>query len=135
MQELALAGHSFGGSLPPSWTSMQKLRVLDVSRNQLTGTLPQTYANLWQLAIARFNDNKIVQVSSSSSSMPEYFQYLVGDGFKLQCPCVANNSEVLLSDEGQQQLVAAARQSSPSVQLVVDVPSSSQCDPAQLPPA
>jgi hypothetical protein len=52
MQVLALAGHSFSSSMPPSWTSMQKLRVLDVSRNQLSGALPQTYANLWQLAIA-----------------------------------------------------------------------------------
>jgi hypothetical protein len=69
---------------------------------------------------------------SSSSSMTEFFQYLVGDGFKLQCLCLANNSEELLSQEGKQQLVAAAQQSSPSVQLVVDVPSNSQCDPAQL---
>jgi hypothetical protein len=49
---------------------MQKLRVLDVSRNQLSGTLPQTYANLWQLSIAMFHDNRLMRVSSS---MPEFF--------------------------------------------------------------
>jgi hypothetical protein len=91
---------------------------------------------MWELAIVKFNDNKLVEFSSSSSSSSqELFEYLVGDGFKLQCLCLANNTEVFLSEEAKGRLMQAARHSTPSVQLVVDEPGSSQCDPALLAPA
>jgi hypothetical protein len=115
---------------------MQKLRVLDASRNQLSGTLPQAYANMWELAIVKLNDNTFMQANSTAgSSIPEFFQYLVGNGFKLQCLCVADNSEVLLSEEAKGRLVQTAQHSTPPVQLVVDEPGSRQCDAALLPPA
>jgi hypothetical protein len=129
LQVLALAGHMFNGSLPIPWTSLDHLRVLDIAHNQLSGILPQSYISMTQLSILKVNDNKFVRVQSN---MPEFYENLMGDGFKLQCFCLANNREVLLNEEGQARLVSAAQQSSPPVQLVIDVPSSSQCDPALL---
>jgi Leucine-rich repeat (LRR) protein len=129
LQVLSLAGHSFNGTLPLPWTGLQQLRVLDLSHNQLSGTLPQPYASMRQLSILKVNDNKLRHVSNS---MPEFFEYLVGSSFKLQCLCVANNSEVLLSEDGRVRLVSAAQRSVPPVQLVIDVPGSSQCNTALL---
>jgi hypothetical protein len=129
MQVLALSGHAFNGILPLSWTGLQQLRVLDVSHNQLSGTLPQPYVSMRQLSILKVNDNKLKRVNNG---LPEFFECLVGDGFKIQCLCVANNSEVLLSEKGKEQLVLNAKRSSPPVQLAVDAPDSSQCDPTLL---
>jgi Leucine-rich repeat (LRR) protein len=132
MQVLALAGHAFNGSLPLSWTGLQQLRVLDVSHNQISGTLPQPYVSMQQLTILKVNDNKLMHVSNG---MPELFESLVGNGFKLQCLCVANNSEVLLSEEGKARLMLNAQKSSPAVQLAVDAPDNSQCCmPDMVPP-
>jgi hypothetical protein len=129
LQVLSLAGHSFNGSLPLSWTGLQQLRVLDLSRNQITGTLPQQYASMRQLSILKLNDNELRHVSNG---MPEFFEYLVGSGFKLQCLCVADNNEVLLNDEGKARLVSAAQHEVPPVQLAIDVPGSSQCNASLL---
>jgi hypothetical protein len=78
-----------------------------------------------QLSILKVNDNKLRHVSNG---IPEFFEYLVGNGFKLQCLCVANNSEMLLNDEGKARLVSAAQQNQPPVQWGIDAPGSSQCN-------
>jgi hypothetical protein len=49
-----------------------------------------------QLSILKVNDNQLKHVGGD---MPEFFEYLVGNSFKLQCLCIANNSEQLLSEE------------------------------------
>lgn len=65
-QVLMLAGHSFNGTLPPSWTRLQKLRVLDLSHNSLSGNLPSWYVSMRKLAVLKVQDNRLVPSGSSS---------------------------------------------------------------------
>uniref|UniRef100_A0A383W896 Uncharacterized protein n=1 Tax=Tetradesmus obliquus TaxID=3088 RepID=A0A383W896_TETOB len=125
LQVLVLSGHNFSGSLPPAWTRLSQLRVLDVSRNSLTGSLPKWYASMLQLAVLKVHDNQLVPAASGSS---EFFEYLVGDGLKLQCLCVANNSGVLLDAAKAVELKRRAQASSPPAQLVIDEPTDRLCD-------
>ncbi|WIA23164.1 hypothetical protein OEZ86_010058 [Tetradesmus obliquus] len=124
LQVLVLSGHNFNGSLPQAWTRLSQLRVLDVSRNSLTGSLPKWYASMLQLAVLKVHDNQLVPATSGS---PEFFEYLVGDGLKLQCLCVGNNSGVLLDAAKAAELKRRAQASSPPAQLVIDQPTDRLC--------
>uniref|UniRef100_A0A383W9E1 Uncharacterized protein n=1 Tax=Tetradesmus obliquus TaxID=3088 RepID=A0A383W9E1_TETOB len=125
LQMLVLSGHNFNESLPPAWTRLKQLRVLDVSRNSLTGSLPEWYASMLQLAVLKVHDNQLVPAANGT---PEFFEYLVGDGLKLQCLCVANNSGVLLDAAKAAELKRRAQASSPPAQLVVDDAADRLCD-------
>lgn len=46
LQQLSISGCGMAGLLPPDWAQLQSLRVLDVSRNALRGTLPQQFSTL-----------------------------------------------------------------------------------------
>jgi hypothetical protein len=63
-----------------------------------------------QLTVLKVQDNQRVLAVNRS---PEFFEYLVGDGLKLQCLCVANNSGVLLDDTKAAALKRRAQTSSP----------------------
>jgi hypothetical protein len=125
LQVLVLAGHNFSSTLPAAWTRLTQLRVLDVSHNSLIGSLPEWYASMLQLAVLKVQDNQLVPAADNT---PEFFEYLVGDGLKLQCLCVANNSGVLLDDTKAAELKRRAQMSSPLAQLVVNEPAHMLCD-------
>jgi hypothetical protein len=128
LQVLVLAGHNLNGTLLPAWTRLTQLRVLDVSRNSLTGSLPKWYASMLQLAVLKVHDNRLVPAANSTA---EFFEYLVGDGLKLQCLSVANNSGVLLDAATAAELRHRAQGSSPPGQLVIDEPVHKLCDAEQ----
>jgi hypothetical protein len=126
VQVLMLAGHSFSGTLPPSWTRLQQLRVLDLSRNSLSGSLPAWYVSMWQLAVLAVHDNQLV----ASGSAVEFYEYLLGDGSQLQCLCVAGNAGQLVDAAAAARLQGKAQARKPPVALVIDAPYSRMCDPS-----
>jgi hypothetical protein len=125
VQVLMLAGHSFSGTLPPSWTRLQQLRVLDLSHNSLSGSLPAWYVSMWQLAVLKVQDNQLV---ASGSGALEFYEYLLGDGSQLQCLCVAGNAGQLVDAAAAARLQGKAQARKPPVALVIDAPDSSVCD-------
>uniref|UniRef100_A0A2N9EL37 Protein kinase domain-containing protein n=1 Tax=Fagus sylvatica TaxID=28930 RepID=A0A2N9EL37_FAGSY len=46
LKNLYLHGNSFQGTLPPSWASLRGLQYLDLSRNNLSGSIPKDLQNL-----------------------------------------------------------------------------------------
>lgn len=58
------------GSLPPSWSELTDLTMLELSYNSLTGTLPPQYSNL----------NALVQFSASSNGLTGTLPGVWGDG-------------------------------------------------------
>jgi hypothetical protein len=122
-----LAGRNFSGTLPPSWTRLQQQRVLDLSHNSLTGSLPSWYVSMWQLAIFKVQDNHLVP---SGSNALEFYEYLLSDGSQLQCLCVAGNARELVGAAAAARLQDKAQGRKPSVALMIDAPDSSACDPA-----
>jgi hypothetical protein len=102
--------------------------VLDVSRNNLSGSLPKWYASMLQLAVLKVQDNQLVPAADNAA---EFFEYLIGHGLKLQCLCVANNREVLMDAAKAAELKRSARTSDPPVQLVIDEPAHKLCDAEQ----
>jgi hypothetical protein len=129
VQVLMLAGHTFNGTLPASWTRLEQLRVLDVSNNSLTGSLPAWYSSMRQLVIFKANDN---QLTRSASGPPEFFEFLLGPTSKMQCLSVASNKDMLLDAPTAAKLVSKAQQRWPPVPLEINQPASSPCDPAPL---
>jgi hypothetical protein len=123
-----LAGHSFNATMPAAWTRLSQPRVLDVSRNSLTGSLPKWYASMLQLAVLKVDNNQLVPALNNA---PEFFEYLVGNGLKLQCLSVADNTGTLITAAKATSLKRMALQSSPPVTLVIDEPDDKLCDAKQ----
>jgi hypothetical protein len=122
---LVLAGHTFNGTMPAAWTRLSQLRVLDLSRNNLIGSLPKWYASMLQLALLKVHDNQLVPAPNKAL---EFFEYLVGNGLKLRCLSVANNNGTLADAGKAAELKRKASQSSPPVTLVIDEPDDKLCD-------
>ncbi|WIA30406.1 hypothetical protein OEZ86_000491 [Tetradesmus obliquus] len=127
LQVLMLSGHAFNGTLPPSWTRLQQLRVLDLSRNSLGGNLPSWYVSMRKLAVLKVQNNRLMP---SGSSTWEFYEYLLAGGTQLQCLCVAGNAVELVDAAAAARLQGKAQGRKPPVELVIDAPGSSACDPA-----
>ncbi|KVH75742.1 Leucine-rich repeat-containing protein [Cynara cardunculus var. scolymus] len=66
--ELDLSHNMFEGNLPHCFNSLSSLKLLDISSNQFTGTLPPSLiANLTSLEYVDFSDNKFEGAFSFSS--------------------------------------------------------------------
>jgi hypothetical protein len=103
------------------------LRVLDLSRNSLTGSLPAWYVSMQQLAVLKVQGNQLVP---STSSAVEFYEYLLEkDGSQLQCLCVAGNAGELVGAAAAARLQSKALARKPPVALIIDAPDSGTCDP------
>ena len=49
------------GTLPPSWSQMRNLTILDLTRNELGGPLPSEYVNLANLQTLWLSFNNLTQ--------------------------------------------------------------------------
>lgn len=64
LQELYLGGSYFGGKLPPCLSNLNKLRVLDLSYNQISGNLPSSFSSLESLEYLFLSDNNFTSLFS-----------------------------------------------------------------------
>ena len=59
LQLLDVSGHRLNGTLPNSWQSFPELRDLKLSNNNLTGTLPPYWGHLTQLQTMDLSGNNL----------------------------------------------------------------------------
>jgi hypothetical protein len=126
-QVLNLAGHNFIGTLPTAWVRLKQLHVLDVSHNSLTGSVPAVYNGMRQLAVLRVHNNQLVR---AADDVGEAWEFMLGDGSRLQCLCVASNKEQLVDEAAASRLSRMAASRAPPVPLEVNRPDSEACNPA-----
>jgi hypothetical protein len=125
LQVLMLAGHNFSSTLPASWTRLQQLRVLDVARNRLTGSIPTEYNSMRQLAVLRLHNNQLVH---ATGNLPDPWEFMFGDGTKLQCLSVAGNAQLLVDEAAAARFKQKATERRPMLPLEVNAPEHSACD-------
>ncbi|VFQ63198.1 unnamed protein product [Cuscuta campestris] len=81
LQYLRISGNRLNGSMPASFCKIRSLTILDLSDNQLSGTLPSTCSQ-WNLEVLDLSSNNF------SGSIPAYLGSLTG----LQSLHLENNS-------------------------------------------
>jgi hypothetical protein len=126
LQVLMLAGHNFSSSLPAAWARLQHLRALDISHNSLTGSFPLVFSSMRQLAVLRVHSNQLVR---AAGTLPDPWEFMFGDGSRLQCLSVAGNSEQLVDEAATARFKRMAAERRPLVPLEINAPDSSACDP------
>jgi Leucine-rich repeat (LRR) protein len=71
LQELNLSNNNISGSLPAEWSSLVKLQILNLSNNNISGSLPTEWSSLVNLQYILLNNNQI------SGSLPPEWSSLV----------------------------------------------------------
>lgn len=95
--------------------------MLGLGHNQLQGPLPAAFVSLRQLAALDVSNNML------NGSMPTSWRLMAGQGFRLQCLLLANNTSVMVNDGVRRELMTTNAARIPGTGLAIDDPSSSLC--------
>ena len=68
LEDLDLSWNNMSGSIPSVWSELSQLTALDVYSNALTGTIPQSIGNLSQLKHLCFGKNHLLGTIPTSMS-------------------------------------------------------------------
>ncbi|WIA11335.1 hypothetical protein OEZ85_011458 [Tetradesmus obliquus] len=145
LRQLLLNGNNLSGSLPVQYAQMRDLQVVNLSQNQLVGTIPRVFASLTKLTVLGLGHNQLqgplpaafvslrqlaaLDVSNNmlNGSMPTSWRLMAGQGFRLQCLLLANNTSVMVNDGVRRELMTKNAARIPGTGLAIDDPSSSLC--------
>lgn len=118
---MRLSRNKLTGSIPQVFASLTKLQVLGLGHNQLQGLLPAELVSLRQLAVLDVSNNML------NGTMPTSWRLMAGPGFKLQCLLLYNNVELLNTDEDVCELTSRSEARVPWTGLAFNDPNNALC--------